>query len=166
MAKIQEPTLDPDQSFCSALQGLIAGRFGALWQAVPVAGAGADIEGVHDVRVASRRLRAAMDVAVDCFPADWYRPLHKTAKEITNALGQVRDRDVMLAALHAERAAAPPEEWPGLDRLIAKIEGERDGARAEMLAFLTGLDERQTAREAVKRFGPAAAPQVEQGAEP
>ena len=37
-------------------------------EAVPVAIEGVDPEGVHDVRVASRRLRAAMDVAASAFP--------------------------------------------------------------------------------------------------
>ncbi|MGH2531772.1 MAG: CHAD domain-containing protein [Thermomicrobiales bacterium] len=156
MAKTNESPLDPNQSYCAAMAELIAARFGALWEAIPVAIDGTEVEGVHDVRVASRRLRAAMDVAVECFPADWYRPLHAAAKEITGALGEVRDRDVILEALHAERAASPPEEWPGIDRLIARIECERDTARTEMLTFLAGIEERQTAREAEKRFGSAA----------
>jgi CHAD domain-containing protein len=156
MPKNQEPSPQADERFCSAMKDLIASRFAALWRAVPAAIDGTDIEGVHDVRVASRRLRAAMDVAVDCFPVEWYRPLHKAAKQITSALGNVRDRDVIIEALQAERDAAPPEEWPGIDRLMARIERERDSARAEMLAFLSGLDERGTARDAAKRFGPAA----------
>ena len=72
--------------------------------AIPIALAGTDIEGVHDVRVASRRLRAAMDIAAPAFPGKWYKPLHRTAKEITGALGEVRDRDVLLEALRADRA--------------------------------------------------------------
>ncbi|MGH2560425.1 MAG: CHAD domain-containing protein [Thermomicrobiales bacterium] len=157
MTKSIESSFDPNQRFCSVMKELIAARFGALWEAIPVAIDGTDVEGVHDVRVATRRLRAAMDVAADCFPADWYRPLRAAAKEITVALGEVRDRDVMLEALRAERSASAPEEWPGIDRLIARIERERDVARTEMLAFLASIEDRQTAHEAEKRFGPAAA---------
>ena len=152
-----EAKLDPDQDFRSAMRRLIAHRWGDVWRAVPVALAGEDIEGVHDVRVASRRLRAAMDVAVDCFPANWYRPLHRAAKEITGALGEVRDRDVLLAALRSERAEAATAEWPGIDRLIARIEGERAAARAEMERFLRDLIDGGLPREAARRFGPAAA---------
>jgi CHAD domain-containing protein len=148
--------LTPDQLFCSAMRDLIAARFGALWKAVPAAVAGEDIEGVHDVRVASRRLRAAMDVAVDCFPPDWYRPLHRTAKEITGALGAVRDLDVQIEAFSFERLNSPPEEWPGIDRLLTRLEAEREIARESMLHFLEEVDTANIAEEAGQRFGPHA----------
>lgn len=157
-AKASEPRLDPDQSYRTAMRDLIAQRWGDVWRAVPVALAGDDIEGVHDVRVASRRLRAAMDVAIDCFPASWYRPLHVAAKEITGALGEVRDRDVLLEALAKERNAAPPPERPGIERLMERVDLERVLARAEMETFLGALAERGIPAEAARRFGPVAAP--------
>jgi CHAD domain-containing protein len=156
MGRGNESDLDPAQSYRSAMRKLIAARWGAVWTAVPVAIAGEDIEGVHDVRVASRRLRAAMDVAVGCFPNSWYGPLHKVAKEITGALGEVRDRDVLLDHLTKQREAAPQGDRTGIDRLIERVNREREAARAEMLAFLAGLETRGVAVEAARRFGPAA----------
>jgi CHAD domain-containing protein len=156
MGKGRESDLDPGQSYRSGMRELIAARWGAVWRAVPVAIAGEDIEGVHDVRVASRRLRAAMDVAVGCFPDDWYRPLHAVAKEITGALGEVRDRDVLIEHLTSQREAAAPGERPGIDRLIARVDTEREVARGHMLAFLAGLDGQDVAGETARRFGPAA----------
>ena len=153
-----ERDLDPLQTFRSAMRDLIGQRWGDLWRDVPAALSGEDIEGVHDVRVASRRLRAAMDVAVECFPGGWYRSLHRTAKAITGALGEVRDRDVLLEALTSERERAPLEEHPGLDLLIARVERERVAARAEMESFLRQLLSGGVADEAVRRFGAAAAP--------
>jgi CHAD domain-containing protein len=149
--------LPPDQPFCAAMRDLIAVRFGALWKAIPAAVAGDDIEGVHDVRVASRRLRAAMDVAVDCFPSDWYRPLHRTAKDITGALGAVRDLDVQIEAFAFERLNSPPEEWPGIDRLLTRLEAERETARQSMLDFIAEIDSANIAEEAAQRFGSRAA---------
>jgi CHAD domain-containing protein len=154
------PDTTPEMTYRDAMVGLIAERWGDVWKAVPVALRGEDPEGVHDVRVASRRLRAAMDVAVDCFPRSWYRPLHQTAKEITSALGEVRDRDVLLEALAEERAQAPAPERPGIDRLINRIERERVAARVEMEAFLTELLVGDVPRAVVRRFGPAAGPAV------
>lgn len=157
MAKGQESDLDPAQSYRSAMKELIGARWAAVWKAVPVAIAGEDIEGVHDVRVASRRLRAAMDVAVGCFPDSWYVPLHKVAKEITGALGEVRDRDVLLEFLEHDRESAPPGEQPGLTRLIDRIERERTDAREKMLSFLSKLESKDVVGETVRRFGQAAA---------
>jgi CHAD domain-containing protein len=156
MGKGNGGELDPGQSYRSAMRELIGARWGAVWRAVPVAVAGEDIEGVHDVRVASRRLRAAMDVAVGCFPDSWYRPLHAVAKDITGALGEVRDRDVLLEFLTRDREAAAPGERPGIDRLIRRVSGERDEARRRMLAFLHDLRARNVAGETVRRFGAAA----------
>ena len=147
-----EAPLDPEQPYRDAMRELIGRRWLAIWKAVPVALAGEDIEGVHDVRVASRRLRAAMDVAVECFPARWYAPLHRTAKEITGALGEVRDRDVMIDYLSRDRDAAPEAERPGIDRLIGRIERERVAARARMESYLTELMAGGVADEAGRRF--------------
>ena len=157
MAKPKETVLDPEQSYRTAMQTLIADRFAALWRAAPVALAGDDPEGVHDVRVASRRLRAAMDVAGGAFPTDWFAPLHQAAKEITGALGGVRDRDVLLEYFAAAREATggDADAAAALDRLTARVERERDGARTEMIAFFADLDARGVKTEATRRFGTA-----------
>jgi hypothetical protein len=142
-----------EHDFRQTMRALIAQRWEAVWKAVPVALEGTDIEGVHDVRVASRRLRAAMDIAAPAFPKSWYRPLHRTAKDITSTLGEVRDRDVLLEALHAERDTAPLTERPGIDRLIARVEGERASARTEMEAYLQALLDGPVRHEIARRFG-------------
>lgn len=147
MSEESEPT------FRDAMRAVIAERWEQVWVATPVAIEGADPEGVHDVRVASRRLRAAMDVAAGAFPNDWYRPLHKLAKQITRELGEVRDRDVLLESFQKERDSAPPEEWPGIDLVISRIEGELTEARAEMEAFLQSLDQSGSIQETRRRFG-------------
>ena len=151
--KKRAATTDPaDPPYREAILGLIGERWEAVWAAMPVAIEGTDPEGVHDVRVASRRLRAAMDVAGDAFPKPWFRRLHRAAKEITSALGEVRDRDVLLEHLMRERERARVAERPGLDLLIARIDAERSEARREMLAFLSALGARGIEAESRRRF--------------
>jgi hypothetical protein len=143
---------ETDSNFRETMKKLIAERWDAVWRAIPVALEGTDIEGVHDVRVASRRLRAAMDIAAPVFPSGWYRSLHRAAKEITGALGEVRDRDVLLESLLADRESAPLAEHPGIDRLIARIERERAEARVEMERFLDHLLNGPLRGEVERRF--------------
>jgi Ppx/GppA phosphatase family/CHAD domain len=143
-----------ERDYRETMKALIADRWDAVWKAVPVAIEGTDTEGVHDVRVASRRLRAAMDIAAPAFPRSWYRPLHRAAKEITSALGEVRDRDVLLEALRADRESAPLAEHPGIDRLIDRVERERLAARAELELYLTDLLAGSLRNEAQRRFAP------------
>ncbi|HEV2528191.1 MAG TPA: CHAD domain-containing protein [Thermomicrobiales bacterium] len=156
MARTKDPELQATDDFGPAMAGLIAPRWERVWAALDRIGKGDDAEAIHDVRVASRRLRAAMEVAADCFPAQWYASLHRTAKDITAALGAVRDRDVLLIALNEQRAAADPNDIPALDALIAQVESERRVARREMREFLAVLESSGARAESRRRFASAA----------
>jgi len=151
-AKPSAAGFNPDEEYRTAMREAIGTHWAAVWKAVPEAVTGEDPEAVHKVRVASRRLRAAMDVATDCFPRKWYRPLHKTAKAITRALGDVRDRDVLLEELARERERASDVERPGIDYLIAGIERERKRARKRMIRFMNKLDAEGVRKETTRRF--------------
>ena len=58
-----------------------------------------DIEHVHRMRVASRRLRAALPLFAGCFPEREYRTWMREIQKITRALGAARDTDVQIAFL-------------------------------------------------------------------
>lgn len=98
-----------------------------------------------------------MDVAVDCFPARWYRPLHKAAREITGALGDARDQDVLLGAFSATRQGIRSRDRTAVDHMIARVQAEREAAREQMLAHLASLEADGLERETSRRF-PAPAP--------
>lgn len=149
---VPESDPDPEQDYRSAMRHAIGTHWAAVWKAMPAVIAGDDPKAVHKVRVASRRLRAAMDVAVDCFPKKWYRPLHKTAKRITRNLGAVRDRDVMLEALARDRERATDPERRAIDHLIAGVTRDRKKARKAMIAFLNRLDAEGVRKETKRRF--------------
>ena len=153
MARDKDPVLQPDQDFTSAMTALIAQRWEKVWTELDRLRHGDDADTIHDIRVASRRLRAAMDVAAPCFPAQWFAPLHRTAKEITSALGCVRDRDVILEALGADRDNAPEEDHLAIDALIARVEHERRLARRSMREFLAVLESSGARAASRARFG-------------
>ena len=58
-----------------------------------------DVERVHDMRVATRRLRAALEVFEPCFPRKRQRKALKKVKALADALGERRDADVEIALL-------------------------------------------------------------------
>jgi len=153
MAKISSSRATATQPYGDAMRTRIADRFETLWQAEPAARAGETPEGVHQMRVASRRLRAAMDVAVDIYPKKWFTRLHKSVKQMTDVLGEVRDCDVQLEALHAQRESAPPRERAGIDRLIEHRERDREAARGRLSHFLDDLDARGIPDLTARRFG-------------
>jgi hypothetical protein len=59
----------------------------------------------------------------------------------------------MIEYFTVQREQAPPNERPGIDRVIARIEGERAAARKEMDAFLGDLATREMRDETRRRFG-------------
>jgi CHAD domain-containing protein len=90
--------------------------------------------GVHRSRVASRRLRALMPVAAVAATRD-LRTLRRRLRQVTRALGRVRESDVTRALLAAEAAR---EGWPAstVARIDRALLGDRDARRREMLPRL------------------------------
>ena len=91
-----------------------------------------DIERVHDMRVASRRLRAAIEVFWPCFPAKRTKAVLKEVKALADALGERRDADVAIEMLDSFAAAMPNPDRRGIGSLI-------DEFKAEQLAANEGL---------------------------
>lgn len=58
-----------------------------------------DSEHIHRMRVASRRLRAALPLFMSCIPEKKYRQWMQEIQKITRALGDARDTDVQIAFL-------------------------------------------------------------------
>ena len=88
-----------------------------------------DVERVHDMRVATRRLRAAMEVFEPCFPRKRFRSALKEVKALADALGERRDRDVEIEFLEGfADEVDPADREPSMpDRPVARgaAAGER-----------------------------------------
>ena len=142
MAKAQRiEGLDGESVYFAAIGKIIETRFDEMMRHRAGTVLGRDPEELHDMRVGSRRLRAAMDVATECYPAKRYRYYHQTIKQLTDVLGGVRDCDVLREALVAYRATRPASERPALNRMLHNLRQERDARRLEMLAFFNRLEE-------------------------
>lgn len=95
-----------------------------------------DPEGVHDMRVSSRRLRSALrDFAPHVRGAKLSRQL-KEIKGLADCLGEVRDDDVAIIALEKLVTKAPQEIAEGLHQLIAEQKGLRRTAQTELVSCL------------------------------
>lgn len=101
---------------------------------------GTDPEELHDMRVASRRLRAALEAFGICYHGKEFRAVANQTKVLTGALGGVRDSDVLLERLEAYAATVPPDEQPAIAGFMARIGAERETRRAAMLEALDAID--------------------------
>jgi CHAD domain-containing protein len=97
---------------------------------------GSDIEALHDMRVATRRMRAAFEVFGSAFQARVLKPHLKGLRAAGRALGQVRDLDVFMEKAQAYLETLPEEQRSGLDPLLTHWQEIRANARFEMLAHL------------------------------
>ena len=149
MAKARQiPGLEPGTRFGEAAAADRRGARGRGVRARRRRARHADIERVHDMRVATRRLRAAMEVFAACFPAKEHKKLLKEVKRLADALGERRDPDVAIEELEAiaERGWASIAACrPLIKELRAEQErGERERwpPRCSAIAGPSGLAER------------------------
>lgn len=86
-----------------------------------------DPECIHRIRVASRRVRTALELFGDCFPQRRVRSWRKAIRRITRCLGVARDKDVQIEFVGGfmRHAAAQPKARPGLARLLLRLQQER-----------------------------------------
>jgi CHAD domain-containing protein len=147
MAKAKPiPDLSVDDAYADAAAKIVSVRGAELAeQAQGVLDTG-DIERVHDMRVATRRLRAALEIFEPCFPAKPYGEALAEVKRLADALGERRDRDVAIAALHNfnDQMAAPDRR--GVGSLIERLRGEQEEANRE-LALLVADENLRALRE-------------------
>lgn len=96
-----------------------------------------DIERVHDMRVATRRLRAALEVFDGCFPDKRRRKGLKGAKALADALGERRDRDVAIEFLEGFAVDIAVEDRDAMAVLIERLRDEQREANDALAAFVT-----------------------------
>jgi CHAD domain-containing protein len=142
------PDLAADAAYTDAAAKIVSVRGAELAeQAQGVLDTG-DIERVHDMRVATRRLRAALEIFEPCFPDKAYGQALTEVKRLADALGERRDRDVAIAALHGfnDQMAAPDRR--GIASLIAQLRTEQEEAN-EGLAPLVSEENLKALRESI-----------------
>ena len=87
---------------------------------------GEDTDSVHHMRVASRRLRAAISVFEPAFGSSDFDKFEQDVKFVTDSLGEARDLDVMLLELQELTLQIPESDRSILEEVIdAKIEMRR-----------------------------------------
>ena len=133
--------ISPDETLEVCARQIIVNYFRQMMSYKEGARKGSDIEFVHEMRVTSRRLRAAMDNFIDCFPEKAFNKHYKKIKSITRTLGAVRDLDVLIARFEKALGTLPETEQTDIRRLIENLQHEREEARKPMLTLFAKLEE-------------------------
>lgn len=115
---------------------------------------GTDPEDLHQLRVATRKLRAIFRAARPMLPLEWAEDLRSELAWLGDALGPARDLDVFLSHLLQETGNLAPSEQNALAPLRAALERERTEAQTlvvrtlEQERYLRLLERLEAAAEA------------------
>lgn len=148
MAKARPiPGVGEDDPFAAVAAEVVAMRAAELAAETRDVLDTSDIERVHDMRVATRRLRAALEVFEPCFPRKRFKATLREVKALADALGERRDRDVTIAALGDYGEAIALADRPGVRSLVDRLRAEQVEANVALAPFVTeeriaGLGER------------------------
>ncbi len=145
----------PDTSLCNFGAQVLLNHLAALENEMEgVRTAGADIEHIHRMRVATRRLRAALPLFKDCLPAKKFASGTKEIRLITRALGAARDADVQIEALEKyDSTLNEPHHKPGIARLELRLRQHRATLQPKVVKALDRFDASGTLPEIRAELG-------------
>jgi CHAD domain-containing protein len=137
MARAREvPGFDCEESFANAAARVVEVRAAEVFERSIGVLDVEDVEPLHDMRVATRRLRAALEVFEPCFPAKRHRKALRRVKALADALGERRDRDVAIEFLASFAGEAPEADRPAVEALIEELKEEQQQANDELVPYV------------------------------
>lgn len=130
---VKQPGLELEDSMAEAARKILRLQFERMLRHEPGTRAGEDVEELHDMRVATRRMRAALRVFGDYVDPE---PIIDGLRATGRALGAVRDLDVFWEQTLRYRKDLPVSERDGLAPLRAAWETEYRRVRGELVDYL------------------------------
>lgn len=131
-----------DDRYVDAAYRVLRRHFNRMLWNEPGTRLGLDPEYLHDMRVAARRMRAALSVFRGALPQRRLQGTRRELKWLGDTLGRVRDLDVYLLHLEEETRDLGPESRPAMAIYVDRLRAEREKVRTSMLRALN-----------TKRFG-------------
>lgn len=136
-----------DIAYCTTCEQAVLHRVAEVRGLTRAVRNGKDVEAVHDMRVASRRLRAALALFEPCLPSQ-ARACRKKVGSLTGALGRARDLDVQIATVEALRRKPARPSWKvGLEYLLDGLRRDRRAAQGEVVRALARMERSGTLRK-------------------
>jgi CHAD domain-containing protein len=142
VAKAADIDVVPSEPYRQAAARVVRVRAGELFEYGDGVLDTRDIERVHDMRVASRRLRAVLEIFAPCFPPSEFDGVLRDVKQLADALGERRDPDVHIAALQAFSRVLVAANKPGVARLVEEQRARQSRGNEVLAAELERMRER------------------------
>jgi CHAD domain-containing protein len=143
---------DPAWSLGLYAQHTILTRFKELLIQRAVVWLNEEVEGVHQIRVAARRCRTALQTFAPLWPDADVRKFLDYLTALADTFGTARDLDVMVIYLREQLAAAEGDAAVAYRWLLARNEQLRLAEQPEIEKVLLKLEEDQFAQALVAYF--------------
>src|SRR4029453_14761866 len=118
------------------LAAALRGQYTELLTHDPGTRLGSDPEDLHQLRVATRRLRAFLRAGRPLVDRDWADALRDELVWLGGSLGPVRDLDVLIEHLRADVESLDDEDREAASTLLGELTKERRTARRRLLRAL------------------------------
>ncbi len=141
--------LDPGEPMAEAVRKILREQMDVMLANEAGSRLGDDIEHVHDMRVAVRRMRAAFRLFGGYFQPEAIKRFEKDLRKTGRALGTVRDLDVFNREAMRYLRLQPKRRRHDLDPLLNLWHAQRANARLGLIAYLDS----QGYRRFVQEFG-------------
>ena len=136
MAKAGDIDVDPFEPYARAAARVVRLRADELFGHADGVLDTSDIERVHDMRVASRRLRAVLEIFEPCFPQGDFKTALRDVKALADSLGERRDPDVHIEDMEGFEAQVQATLRPGIDALVARLRAQQTRGNEVLAAAL------------------------------
>lgn len=108
---------------------------------------GADIEDVHDMRVALRRMRSTFRLLDAFYKRSDVRRFNQELRRLASGLGNVRDLDVLIENLQKFQKNLEADQQAELQKVIDELDGERATYREHLVEHLDSKPYRRFIKE-------------------
>src|SRR5262245_11138942 len=136
LAREPQPELPLPSTSLEQLRPYLREQYARMLAHDPGVRVGNDPEDVHQMRVATRRLRSVLKTAAPILDLTWVDEIRGELAWLAGELGPARDLDVLIPYLRAEAATMEPADRKALAPLFKKLEQQRAAARTSALKAL------------------------------
>lgn len=131
-----QPLMSSEDALAEAGRRLLRRQFQKLLAREQDVRADTEIEAVHQMRVATRRLRAALAILNQVAPRKQVRHFQREIRRLARSSSMVRDCDVFLEQVAHYTEQLPADQRAGLEPLVTALQRERRAAYTQLRARL------------------------------
>ena len=134
--EVAPEAIQPGAPAKDVIRYVLAESIAALLKHDPLVRTSGDPEGVHQARVATRKLRSHLRTFGPLLDPEWTEPLRTELGWLATSLGGVRDQEVLLERLRERAKTLPASDQRSANALLQLLVAEIETLRKKLLTEL------------------------------